>query len=247
MKADFSNDELIRVIQESVDKVEQFEIEGKHFTSVPIHRVPRAGQAAALQVHSLDAVADYITSAFDAEAVSRDSIAVIVVGPTEVLIEKSINDKREDDRWTILRSTAHVPRIGITEWADLETAVISLQAGCFQTPARDALIGSLGKIVSSESLELGDDGVSQNVVFQSGLKRAEGSIENPVFLAPFRTFSEIPQPESPFIVRLKKEKEHAMRVSFFEADGGAWRLEACQAIKAYLDEKLTKGSVPVLA
>ncbi|OSB00487.1 hypothetical protein B2H85_13365, partial [Clostridium botulinum] len=55
-----------------------------------------------------------------------------------------------------------------------------------------------------------------------------------VTLAPYRTFPEIEQPLSRFIFRMQQGPSAAI----YEADGGAWRNQAMQRIKAYLEEEL---------
>ena len=55
-----------------------------------------------------------------------------------------------------------------------------------------------------------------------------------VTLRPFRTFLEVAQPESEFILRLNDRGE----VNLIGADGGAWKLEAVRNIAAYFEEKL---------
>ncbi|OSA97223.1 hypothetical protein B2H85_16310, partial [Clostridium botulinum] len=55
-----------------------------------------------------------------------------------------------------------------------------------------------------------------------------------VALAPYRTFPEVQQPTSKFIFRMQQGPKAAI----FEADGGAWRNQAMQSIKAYLQEEL---------
>lgn len=54
---------------------------------------------------------------------------------------------------------------------------------------------------------------------------------------PFRTFIEIEQPESEFLLRAKKGYE-GIEFALFEADGGAWKKEAIDNIAAYLKENL---------
>ena len=62
-------------------------------------------------------------------------------------------------------------------------------------------------------------------------------VPNPVRLKPYRTFLEVEQPESEFIFRMK-DCHGGIGCAFFEADGGAWKIEATQNIKAYLQEEL---------
>ena len=53
-------------------------------------------------------------------------------------------------------------------------------------------------------------------------------------LCPFRTFREVVQPESEFILRLDDKG----RVGLFEADGGRWKMEAKANIAAYFEDAL---------
>ena len=53
-------------------------------------------------------------------------------------------------------------------------------------------------------------------------------------LRPFRTFQEVEQPESEFLLRMDEEGN----IGLFEADGGMWKLTARQTVKAFLEAKL---------
>ena len=65
-------------------------------------------------------------------------------------------------------------------------------------------------------------------------------------LRPYRTFTEVEQPESEFILRLDDEG----RVGIIEADGGAWKMTAKANIAAYFEttlaEEVHSGSVVVM-
>ena len=66
-----------------------------------------------------------------------------------------------------------------------------------------------------------------------------------VKLRPYRTYQEVEQPESIFLIRVNDRG-----ISFFEADGGMWKLAARQTIKKYLESRLeqevSEGSVHVV-
>ena len=55
-----------------------------------------------------------------------------------------------------------------------------------------------------------------------------------VKLIPFSTFSEVKQPERELLLRL----DGSGSVALFEADGGAWKLEARKNIADYLKSEL---------
>lgn len=83
-----------------------------------------------------------------------------------------------------------------------------------------------------------DNGISQSITIQKGIRNKEQvEIANVIQLRPFRTFREIEQPSSFFVRRIRQGAE-SPRVAFFEADGGAWKLEAIQKIKSWLSGKI---------
>ena len=55
-----------------------------------------------------------------------------------------------------------------------------------------------------------------------------------LFRSPYRTFIEVEQPESKFIFRMREGGACAL----FEADGGAWKLDAQNAVYEYLKDRL---------
>ena len=67
-----------------------------------------------------------------------------------------------------------------------------------------------------------------------------------VMLRPFRTFLEVEQPESEFLLRVDPDEG----IGFFEADGGIWKLEAKKNIadyfKANLADLIEAGKVVVM-
>lgn len=95
----------------------------------------------------------------------------------------------------------------------------------------------VGNVKEEAVNTIGDDGVSQSVVAKMGVATVGNvKVPNPVLLKPYRTFVEVEQPESNFIFRMRKGPECAL----FEADGGAWKLEAIDNIKEYLTAELAE-------
>lgn len=89
--------------------------------------------------------------------------------------------------------------------------------------------------------------ISQEVSVRTGAVLKEQQTVQPIVrLQPYRTFLEVEQPASDFLLRLDKEGHPAL----YEADGGAWKLEAKRSIAAYLGEQLAdlveSGNVVVM-
>ncbi|MEB9817123.1 hypothetical protein P4K18_27225, partial [Bacillus cereus] len=106
-----------------------------------------------------------------------------------------------------------------------------------QNNHRDIVLQVVGTVVENDVKEIGDDGVSQAVTVKTGVaSRGNAKVPNPVQLSPYRTFVEVEQPESKFVFRMRE----GARCGLFEADGGAWKLEAMNNIKEYLKEALAQ-------
>lgn len=96
-----------------------------------------------------------------------------------------------------------------------------LQARFADVADRADVLRSIGKMRYENEVKMEDDGVTQTVASKAGVALVrEDQIPNPVRLAPFRTFTEIEQPISPFILRV----DDKCNVGLFEADGGGVRL-----------------------
>ncbi|MFQ8836330.1 MAG: hypothetical protein ACLR8L_00220 [Oscillospiraceae bacterium] len=59
---------------------------------------------------------------------------------------------------------------------------------------------------------------------------------------PYRTFQEIEQPVGLFLIRIDERG-----ITFTEADGGMWKLEARKTIKAYLERSVLAAEIEAWA
>ena len=89
-------------------------------------------------------------------------------------------------------------------------------------------------------------GIATTVTTQKGVAlQTNEQIRPLVKLRPYRTFQEVEQPESIFLIRVNDRG-----ISFIEADGGMWKLAARETIKKYLEGRLeqevSEGSVHVV-
>jgi len=85
-----------------------------------------------------------------------------------------------------------------------------------------------------------DDGVSQTVTVKAGLVKAEQvKIQNPIRLRPFRTFPEVTQPESKYVLRFRREP--TLQAGLWEVKDSQWEPQAMKNIADYLTERLNKS------
>lgn len=120
------------------------------------------------------------------------------------------------------------------EYISIENMIICLKSRFAPTEDRDYLVQLLGNITDQQSVQTKDDGITQSATVKSGIQLiGEQRIKPIVTLKPYRTFLEVEQPESDFLIRLKDR-----RAALFEADGGAWEREAVKNVADKLRELL---------
>ncbi|MFZ0578206.1 MAG: hypothetical protein WAM41_11950 [Psychrobacillus psychrotolerans] len=210
---------------------ETIEAAGKVYSTNQLYRLDKEQEVSAINVRSLSGLVDYVKSNFDHER----SLMILVKSPTEVNVFDALNDI--NDRRTYIKAGALLPTITFERFIDREEFQIMLQACFVQNEYKSTVLKVISSIVEDSGVTTVDDGISQRVTAKTGVATVENiNIPNPVTLKPFRTFAEVSQPESEFVLRLKE----GGRVGLFEADGGAWELNAMANIAEYLEEALSE-------
>lgn len=142
---------------------------------------------------------------------------------------------RQFERWRLYTAEADVPRITVGNYMDQQQAIIELQSLHNATPDRDYLLDLLSKIDVTQGVKSTDNGVTQEATVKTGVVLKDTVPVKPIVeLQPFRTFLEVDQPVSKFLLRVDENG----RAGLFEADGGAWKLEAKRSIAAWLSDAL---------
>lgn len=142
-----------------------------------------------------------------------------------------------DDMQREMPFTAEAKFIGFdfNDYMSIENMIINLKSRFAPTEDRDYLVQLLGNITDQQSVQTKDDGITQSATVKSGIQLVgEQRIKPIVTLKPYRTFLEVEQPESEFLIRLKDG-----RAALFEADGGAWEREAVKNVADKLRELLS--------
>ena len=125
-------------------------------------------------------------------------------------------------------------RFDYDRYISIENMIIGLKSRFAPTEDRDYLVQLLGNITDQQSVQTKDDGITQSATVKSGIQLVgEQRIKPIVSLKPYRTFLEVEQPESDFLIRLKDGS-----AALFEADGGAWEREAVKNVADKLRELL---------
>ena len=157
---------------------------------------------------------------------------VRVVSPEQVDVLGTVRCDMQRERPYV--AYAKFNSFDFDSYMSIENMIINLKSRFAPTEDRDYLVQLLGNITDQQSVQTKDDGITQSATVKSGIQLVgEQRIKPIVTLKPYRTFLEVEQPESEFLIRLKDG-----RAALFEADGGAWEREAVKNVADKLRELL---------
>lgn len=218
---------------------------GKAYSRHELRQLPSPRPTAKpLEFHSLTGMIDYLQEGMD--GTRAPGYALVVESPTKVdLVSKVEGEFRQRE---VLASSLAVVADGFRcgQYHDIETFVTALQA-CFVPDEQTALVLQVVGNIAQEGVQtLADDGVSQVVTARAGLTRvANLKVPNPVTLRPFRTFQEIAQPASKFVLRLQGKGSELPKAGLFEVADNQWRREAIVGVGDYLAQQLDALDVKI--
>lgn len=184
---------------------------------------------------TLESLVNYIETVDDAES----DLILHVESERAVVLYGALEEEEKRFRRSIyVRATVPESAFLFDRYQDHEQFIVGLQTMFSASGDRPALLQFLGTIVDESSVTVADDGVSQVVATQAGLRpKVPGSPPSPANLQPFRTFREIQQPFSPYIVRLARGTPKP-KVGLFVADGDSWRPSTINTIAEYLRSRV---------
>lgn len=220
--------------------VEVLEIEGKKYTNKLVEPTLEPVRER-LNISTLAGLVDYMSENID--GVDIKGTMIHVAGPTEVFVLGPIMGpfKQREEIIFVRRNTCKDFSFG--HYMDIESFKIGLLANFEQYGHRDEVIKYISSLTSASVVTTDDDGITQAVTARVGVARmGELKLPNPVYLRPHRTFPEVEQPASEFVFRLKTDEDRhgdkEIYAGLFEADNEAWKLQACENIKEWLQERL---------
>lgn len=210
------------------------EVKGELYSDKPMEKVVKVPYAQPFTLTTLSSLVEYIRAGVDD---MRGNMFVHIESPTRITVFSQLDNDRERENVVCVR--AKLPEITVNNYVERESFNIALQSKFEQTTDRDLLLKFVGTVENGTVQEYGDDGVTQKAVIKKGITGKEDTIvPNPVVLKPFRTFTEVEQPASSFVFRMKEGRMGGIECAIYEADGGAWEREAMDNVKAYLKEAL---------
>lgn len=239
--------EFAKHLQETAQPLVQ-EINGKTYiitTDGKIQQVlPKVLHPDTLPLNSLDALVKMVKT----EASEMDTPLYINI-PTHLTAQCYGQPSNEEDQYFrqvyYTAAATDVPGWDKNVTLGFEEAQIALRTRFQETPDTLYTMKLVNDISLGAKVIFNDNGIATTITTQKGVAlQTNDQIRPLVKLRPYRTFQEIEQPESIFLIRISERG-----ISFIEADGGMWKLTARETIKKFLEDHLaqevSEGSVIV--
>lgn len=193
--------------------------------------------AKTLVVSTLGAVRDYLEE--NRDGLDLKTVAVHVASPGVVHVIGPLGRARVREVFVQAQSQDLIDGF-LGKFMPLEEFVIGLQVRFAEADDRKRILGLLSNVKHETVKTALDDGVTQVVQARAGVALvSDVAVPNPVLLCAYRTFRDIVQPSSLFVLRVQSGKAGGLpEAALFEADGGAWRLTAIERVRTWLTENL---------
>ena len=220
----------------NLKKPETIKVDERDYSTIDIEPVKEA-ECEALKVYNLNALITYLRE--NPDKLNNTKI-VNIESPTRVVVESALFGKFKQREKHIKADYSELtPDIYFGKYMDMEDFMIMLKSKFIESEELQNVISIVGNVRNEAVTNYNDDGFSQQVVVKTGVVRVGQTLLPPrIKLKPFRTFIEVDQPESEFILRARKTSL-GVEFALFEADGGAWKKEAILNISEYLQDALT--------
>lgn len=220
----------IKELCEDAGKVQ--EIDGKKFSIKQLYEVKTKDEVNRLLFKDLSSIVPIVKNEI---ACFNSPLYVVVDDYDKVYVTTSLD--AECDRDYPYQVEYDGTSFAFGRKYSFEEFVIALRSKFVQNDDISELLTFLKNVTNSSTVSVEDDGVTQKVSSTKGIAGGNGYQQTAPIrrLAPFRTFSEIEQPTSEFLFRISDGGYFALH----EADGGAWKKQAKDNIKAYYEEVFT--------
>lgn len=200
--------------------------------------------APVFKAFSLQGLVDYIKADVDGVFRDKDKRHIVSVDDVDVVRVYTPVIGWHRERACVVECRALLPQIPFGRFLETDEFQIMVQTRFADDPNREDVLKLSGNVVGEQSLQKADDGVSQRVTAKTGVvSMSQVIVKNPIKLVPLRTFHEVEQPTSPFVLRFNESSEAAL----FEGDGGAWKIKAVENVKNWLRAQLKDCNVEVIA
>ena len=232
--------DFVEKIEELVNAARTVNVGGQEYSVRELRPVLNEPKADEIEVFSLDSLCEFYNKGM--ADVPKEELVAVIASPSRVLLMSGLDGQLRRRSQFVDASTGDVKGFSFGRFLDQESFAIEFRSLMQPKDGDDSgyVLSYTGRLRGGTTVITGDDGITQTGTVSRGVSgrlMEKESVKPIVRLSPYRTFRELEQPESEFLFRVKLDGEEVPRVALFEADGGAWRLEAMNRIKEYIAGK----------
>jgi len=228
--------EAFQWIKEHGEKqIQVIEHDGRKYTSKNAEAI-KDPMPFRVQLSTLSGLCEFINNKVD--NLDKSKLLIHIVDHAEIHLLGPLTEKWRDREHLATVKLPEVEEFDFGQKMNHEDFVIALQTKFQETEDLKKILSLVGSMKSGKVQTSSDDGISQTVETKMGVQLAsQKDVPNPVKLRPFRTFRDLEsQPESKFVFRVKQIDEELPRAVLYEADGGAWVINAMSDIGEFFKE-----------
>jgi len=240
----------------AIEKIEQLvkdgltvEVGGRKYSAASLKPVIYEPRTKTVELDTLKGFCGFINSDIDNNIRGEPHLVVVESHKSVALVSAAGGDDLQRSRPVAAALCDGLKGFPFDSFMEQEKFAIMFRSR-FERKAGDDfdyVLQLVSKLVGDTAVETEDDGITQKVAVKkgvTGVRVDKAELKPIVRLSPYRTFREIDQPESEFLLRVRMEGD-SPQVALFEADGGAWINQAMANIVAYIESQVE--GIPVIA
>ncbi|MCR5621380.1 MAG: hypothetical protein K6G18_05945 [Treponema sp.] len=232
--------DFVEKIEELVNAARTVKVGGLEYSAASLRPVLNEPEAAGLEVFSLDSLCEFYNKGLADEP--KEELSAVVTGPACVSLMGGLAGMLRKRSCFVKATIGGVKEFSFGRFLDQESFAIEFRSLMQPKDGDDSayVLSYTGRLRGGTTVTTEDDGITQTGTVSRGVsgKLLDKETVKPIVrLSPYRTFRELEQPESEFLFRVKLDGDGGPKAALFEADGGAWRLEAMRRIKEYIAGK----------
>lgn len=220
--------ELFEWVAREAGMIHEVETDQGMFYNRQLHR-PSDPVPTPIRCHSLTGVIDAV--AWLGERAAGASLQVRDHGNVYVLSPHTDQDQTSH---TLVHAECFNDFEGYERWFTPEHFRIWAVGNFVYDDHLQALIRAISKVQSFSNSDLEDDGISQTFQARKGVSLVENAGVDPIQkLRPFRTFSEVDQPASEFLFRMRESRGSGVEMALMTIEDNSWRNAVMKDIVDY--------------
>jgi hypothetical protein len=242
--------QAINKIEELVKNGLTVNVDGREYTPANLKPVIYNPKPSTLIVHNLRGFCGFINNDIDNAIKGKPHLIVVKSHDSVRIISDYDSDEKERTCLVSAEMAQSLKVFPFGKFFSQEEFAIMFRS-LFSKKDKDDfdyVLSYVSKLTGGTEIQTEDDGITQKVNVKTGVSGAlkeKTELKAIVKLSPYRTFREIEQPESEFLLRIRLDNNESPTVALFEADGGAWINQATQNIVDYIQSLVL--DIPVIA